>query len=164
MDSNIDFSIEGVDELLSDLTRLTKAYPKKAGKMLREEAKGLVKEVVKNVKKSTKPDADNEQSLAKTSQYRISRVKPFGESHSVDISAKSRHFHLVEHGHEIIMPTFHGVIGKKGMRIPNRNPGRNVGFVEGKHMMADAVKTYERELPNALSNMVDALLEEEGFS
>lgn len=164
MDSNVSFSIEGVDELLSDFRRLTKAYPDKAGELLKKEARGLRKEVVKNVKKSTTPDADNKQSLARASQYRISQVQGIGEKQFVEISAKSPHFHLVEHGHEIIMPSHHGIKGQEGVRIPNKNAGQNVGFVQGKHMMADAVKVYERELPNALSNMVDALLEEEGLT
>lgn len=164
MDSNFSFSVDGVDELVSDLTRLAKVYPDKAGELLKKEARGLRKEVVKNVKKSTTPDSDNKQSLAKASQYKISQVQGFNEKQFVEISAKSPHFHLVEHGHQIIMPASHGIKGQKGMSVPNKNAGQNVGFVQGKHMMADAVKVYERELPNALSNMVDALLEEEGLT
>lgn len=161
---NLNFSFDGVDELISDFKRLTKAYPDKAGKLLRSEASKLVKEVVRNVKRRTTPDKENKESIARIINYRVSQVQGFNEKQFVEISAKSPHFHLVEHGHEIIMPASHGIKGKEGVSVPNKNAGQNVGFVQGKHMMADAVKVYERELPNALSDMVDALLEEEGLT
>jgi hypothetical protein len=57
----------------------------------------------------------------------------------------SPHFHLLERGHEIIIN------------------GQNKGFYSGQHMMADAVKQHQREMPAAASEMVDALIKERGL-
>lgn len=162
-ETDMSISVEGLDELAISLKELTKKYPDKAGELLQQNAKALRKEVVKNVKKDTHFDKGNKKSLAKTGSYKISQVMGYGTKQFVEISAKSPHFHLVEHGHDSVMPDFHGVKGEKGKRIPNKNAGQKVGFVQGKHMMANAIKKAEREMPETLSKMVDELLKESGF-
>lgn len=163
MDSNFSFRMEGFEELAAELSRLSKKYPERSGELLKQEAKNFRKEVIKNVKKDTHPNADNKRSLSKASQYKISQVQGFGDKQFVEISAKSPHFHLVEHGHEMIMPYTHGIKGVKGAVAKNENGGQRVGFVEGKHMMDKARRTYEERLPEAIDRMVDELLSEGGF-
>lgn len=163
MNEELSISIEGLDELADSFKNLAKKYPDRAGELLQNNAKELRKEVVQNVKKETKFNRENKKSLARVGSYRISPIMGYREKQFVEISAKSPHFHLVEHGHENIMPPFHGIKGQKGVRIPNKNAGEKIGFVQGKHIMAAAVKKTEKEMPGTLSNMVDELLREGGF-
>ncbi|MCI8408706.1 MAG: hypothetical protein HFJ09_05465 [Lachnospiraceae bacterium] len=156
-------SVEGMNELTRDLKKIVKKYPKKADELLKKNARLTRKEVVKNVKKETKSNKESKKSLARIGSYKISQVKGYGTEKYIEISANSRHFHLVEHGHDIIMPKFHGVQGEKGKRIPNKNAGQKVGRVQGKHMMANAIKKAEKDMPETLSKMVDELLKESGF-
>lgn len=135
----------GISELVAELETLAKQYPDKAGELLQKQGRELRKEVIKNVKKSTKT-AGSKKSLRKVGSYRVSRPKGTGIRQYVEVSAQSPHFHLVEHGHELVVN------------------GENRGFVPGKHMMADAVKAYEREMPTATGRMLDALLKERGLS
>ena len=161
--ADISINVEGFEELADLFKKLVKKYPDRAGELLQKNARELRKDVVKNVKKETKPDKENKKSLARAGSYKISPIRGYGIKQFVEISAKSPHFHLVEHGHDSIMPPFHGVKGKKGKRIPNKNPGQKVGFVQGRHMMATAVRKMEIKMPQTLLKMVDELLKEDGF-
>ena len=138
-------TVVGISELTAELETLAKQYPDKAGELLQKQGRELRKEVIKNVKKSTKTSG-SKKSLRKAGSYRVSRPKGVGIRQYVEVSAQSPHFHLVEHGHELVVN------------------GENRGFVPGKHMMADAVKTYGREMPAAAERMLDALLKERGLS
>lgn len=155
--------VEGMDELQKSFKILAKKYPDKAGELLRKDAISVRKEIVKQVKKETKFDNKSKRSLAKAGSYKVSQVKGIGIQQYVEISAKSPHFHLVENGHNIIMPKSHGVKGEKGVRIPNDNPGENVGYVQGKHIIDTVARKHEREMPSIVENMVEKLLEEAGF-
>ena len=163
MDSNVSLNVEGMEDVISSFKTLARKYPDKAGELLQKNAKELRKEVIHNVKQDTTVDSDNKKSLARAGSYKISQIKGFNEHQYVEISAKAPHFHLVEHGHEIIMPRFHGIKGQKGVHIPNKNAGQKVGFVQGKHMMAKAVRKIEEDMPDTLESMVDELLKEGGF-
>ena len=61
------------------------------------------------------------------------------------------------------MPYYHGIKGQKGVKVPNKNGGQTIGFVPGKHMMADAVREENSKIADVVSDMVDALLQEGGF-
>lgn len=155
--------IEGMDELQRSLKKMAKKYPYSAGNMLRKDAINVRKEIVKQVKEETKFDTESKQSLAKAGSYKISKVQGDGLQQYVEITAKSPHFHLVENGHNIIMPKSHGVRGEKGVRIPNDNAGEKAGFVQGKHIIDTVTSKHEREMPDIVEDMIDKLLEEVGF-
>ena len=140
-------SVEGLEDLIDSLKDLSEKYPDRAGGLLQANAKKLRKEVVKRVKDLTDTDGSSKRSLAKAGSYAISQVQGFGSNQYVEISAKSPHFHLVEHGHEIV--THSGE--KTGRRVPP------------KHMMRDAVKKTELEMPSTIEDMVAELLKEEGL-
>jgi hypothetical protein len=53
----------------------------------------------------------------------------------------------VEHGHNLV-----------------DHQGNTIGYVEGKHYFADAVKEYDREMPKTVEHMVEELLKEEGLT
>ena len=137
--------IDGLNELIGTFDELVKKYPDRAGDMLQKNAISLRKDVVEEVKKVTKTEGSSKRSLGKLSSYKISPVKGYGVNQFVEISAKSPHFHLVENGHQLIIN------------------GENRGFVQGKHMMATAVKKHQENMPESVSNMVDELLKEEGL-
>lgn len=146
MDSDISMQVDGMEELSETLKSLAKKYPDDAGDLLVKNARKLRKDVVKNVKKDTvQSQKEKKYSLHKASSYKISQVKGYGAGQFVEISAKAPHFHLVEHGHNL-------VIG-----------GKVVGFVRGKHMMDNAIKKAEIEIPETTSAMVDELLKKEGL-
>ena len=137
--------VTGIEELTKELQTLISQYPDRAGELLEKQGKALRKEVVKNVDR-TLGTAKSKRSLHKISSYRVSKAQGIGRKQYVEVSAKSPHFHLLERGHEIIMN------------------GENKGFYPGKHMMADAVKTHQREMPKMAEQMLDQLLKERGLT
>ena len=142
----LSMSLEGMEDLMESLENLTKKYPDRAGELLQKNAKELRKDVVKNVKTDTKSKGKTKRSLSKAGSYAISQVQGYGASQYVEISAKSPHFHLVEHGHELVKPS-----------------GEIIGFVQGKHMMENATKKAEQNIPSTLEDVVSELLKEEGL-
>lgn len=141
----ISMKIDGMEELQDTFENLVKKYPDKAGEMLRKDARQLRKEIVKEVKKAVKTDDSSKRSLGKLSSYEISAVKGLGTQQYVEVSAKSPHFHLVEHGHNLV------------------KDGVNIGFVPGRHMMDNAVKSHEENMADTVLVMLDDLLKEEGL-
>ena len=162
-EQTISLDVEGIDELVDRFKKLARKYPDKTGELLKKEAKSLRKDVINRVKRDNDTNKKSKRSLTKASSYKISPVKGYNGKQYVEISAKSPHFHLVEHGHEKVMPYSHGLRGKKGIKIPNKNGGQTIGFVPGKHMMAQAVSEEQGNIANVVSGMVDELLKEEGF-
>lgn len=162
-EQTISLSVDGINELVDSFKKLAKKYPDKTGELLQKEAKNIRKSVINKVKRDKETNEKSKRSLTKASSYKISPVQGYNEKQYVEISAKSPHFHLVEHGHEIVMPYYHGIKGEKRVRIPNKNGGQTVGFVPGKHMMAQAVSEEQGNIVNVVSGMVDELLKEGGF-
>lgn len=143
----ISMSLEGLDELVDSLNELARKYPDRAGELLQKNARELRKDVVKNVKEDTKTTGKSKRSLSKAGSYAISQVQGYGANQYVEISAKSPHFHLVEHGHELV----------------NR-AGETIGFVQGKHMMSNATKKTEQNMPTTVEGMIAELLKEGGLT
>lgn len=139
-------NFEGIEELQESFQELVKKYPDRAGEILQENAKKLRKEAAQDMREHKKSKKESKKSLTKPGSYGISPIKRFGENQYIEIKAKSPHFHLVEHGH---------VLHPRG--------GRAAGFVQGKHMMENAVKRYEGNAVKKTKEMVDALLKEAGL-
>lgn len=138
-------SFSGLEELQEKFESLVKKYPDRAGELLQKNARELRKDVVKEVKKETKTKGKSKRSLAKVGSYKISKVQGFGANQFVEISAKSPHFHLVEHGHDLIIR------------------GQNRGFVQGKHVMKVVVRRTDAKMPETVEKMIDELLKEGGL-
>lgn len=162
-DETISLDVTGMKELVEDFKKLARKCPDKTGELLKEEAKKLRKDVINRVKRDKETNEKSKRSLTKAGSYKISPVQGYNEKQYVEISAKSPHFHLVEHGHNIVMPYSHGIKGEKKVKVPNKNGGQTVGFVQGKHMMAEAAAQEQEKIVDVVSGMVDALLEEGGF-
>lgn len=154
--------IKGMEELAQDFENLVKRYPDKAGTLLRRSGRDIRNKVVENVKHDTDFDESRKKSLARTSSYNVSQVKGFGVKQYVEVSAKAPHFHLVEHGHEMVTPRSRSrkTAGGNKKKVTLYNGGRNVGFVPGKHMMDKAVKLHERVMPLEVDAMVEELIKE----
>lgn len=59
---------------------------------------------------------------------------------------KSPHFHLIEHGHEMLS-----------------HKGEHIRFVDGMHLMDATRKDYQQKLPERMEKMVNNLLESENL-
>lgn len=143
--SELDFDIEGLEELANDLDRLVKKYPDKAGDVLRAEARTLRQKASRRMKREKKSRQTTKRPLENVGSYKVSPVQGLGTAQYVEVSAKSPHFHLVEHGHDLV-----------------RN-GQTVGHVQGTHYFENTVKEQEAQMPMVVQRMVDKLLKEEGF-
>lgn len=139
-------TMEGLEELIGSLNDLASKYPDKAGELLQKNARKLRKNVIENVKDLTESDGESKYSLSKAKSYAISPIQGFGADQFVEISAKAPHFHLVEHGHDLVS-----------------HSGEKIGFVQGKHMMNNAVKKANEDMPDTVEDMVTKLLKEEGL-
>ena len=145
--SDVEITVSGMDELTDSLADLARKYPDRAGELLQANARELRKEVVRKAKEVTNTSVSSKKSLGKAGSYKISPVLGYGENQYVEVSAKSPHFHLVEHGH-----------------VLKTKSGRAIGFVQGRHMMKEAVKIHEEKFPATVSGMIDTLLKEEGLT
>lgn len=143
--SELDFNIEGLEELANDFDRLVKKYPDKAGDVLRAEARTLRQKASRRMKREKKSRQTTKRPLENVGSYKVSPVQGLGTAQYVEVSAKSPHFHLVEHGHDLV-----------------RN-GQTVGHVQGTHYFENTVKEQEAQMPMVVQRMVDKLLKEEGF-
>lgn len=160
--SDINVSIQGMEGLAQTFEDLVRHYPDKAGNLLRRSGRDIRNKVIENVKRDTDFNESQKQSLSKTSSYNVSQVKGFGAKQYVEVSAKAPHFHLVEHGHQMVTPRSRSYETAGGNKKTQTlyNGGQNVGFVQGKHMMEKAVKVHERIMPLEVDAMVDELLKE----
>ena len=145
--SDIDVKIEGLDDLVETFDDFIKRYPDRAGELLRKNAYELRKKGRTKARSYTKTKGESKMSLGKLGSYKVSPVKGTFLGQHVEISAKSPHFHLVEHGHNLV-----------------DHQGNTIGYVEGKHYFADAVKEYNHEMPKTVEHMVGELLKEEGLT
>ena len=142
--------IEGTEKLLElqeTLKELTKKYPDRAGELLKEDAKQLRKKIATEFKQKTNT-SNSRKSLGRAGSYKISPVLGLGTKQYVEISAKSPHFHLVEHGHELV--------NGNGEKVGK-------GYVEGKHILDNEVKKHQNEFEDVVSGMIDTLLKENGL-
>lgn len=142
--------ISGLDELSEDLRRVARKFPDKSGEELKKAAREVRKDVVAMVKNDTDEHIvkgqESTRSLTRVLNYEISPVQDFNERQFVNISAKSPHFHLLEHGHLLVS-----------------HKGRVIGFVPGYHFMDRARKECSKKLPERMEKMVNHLLESENL-
>ena len=98
------------------------------------------------MRQETNISAENKKSLGKIRNYKVSQVQGLGAYQYVELSAKSPHFHLVEHGH-----------------VLKSHKKETIGFVPGKHVMENEIKKYQEQVPAMTEAMIETLLREEGL-
>lgn len=154
-------TVIGLDDLTESLSKLAKNYPGIAGEVLREEGRALRKNIVKNARDMTETKRQSKQSLGKIGSYRVSQVKGFGQNQYVEVYARSKHFHLVERGHQMVMPFTRKL--KNGKRIKLKSGGTVKGRVEGKFFLKKAKDLEVIRYPQAMDAALDKTLKKYGF-
>lgn len=133
------FDITELFDFETELLNLADDTPKEAKKMLRKEGTKLKNKTVKNAKSKVK---------VKTGAYvkGIKRGKVYkyrgNDALSVRVYGASPHAHLIEHGHRQVTAD-----------------GKEVGFVEGKHVFEDTAKDFEKEYYDDIDQFLDDLLD-----
>lgn len=163
--SDTAIEIEGLGELTNSLKNFANQYPDKAAELLVKQARGLRKEVVKKIKNETDSPAKSKQSLAKVGSYKISNVQGYGDQQYVEVSARSKHFHLIEQGHMQMIP-FRRVYKKDNKvvrRLKLSRGGEITGFTLGYHIMDQVTDNGRVKIPAEFADAVNKLLNEEGL-
>ena len=161
-----DVTVIGIEDLEASLRKMVRRYPDKAGDLLREEGLRTRKEIVKNAKDLTEVNTGNRMSLGRIGSYRVSQVQGYGINQYVEISARSPHYHLVERGHQIVLPyTFTYKNSKTGLKVKRkwRRGGEVVGRAEGRFFLKKAKDKEAEQFPKFVDKMLDTLIRESGF-
>lgn len=135
------FEIYGLEELRADISALLKEYPSEMTAELEKVTNDFKKDVNKKFPHSGKSGGNK--SVAK--QWKKDKLKEAttGMTTGVELTNNAPHFHLVEHGHNLIItPERYAALqngtafsGQKHKGKSNRGRSRNInmGFVQGKH-------------------------------
>lgn len=138
---NMEFQIEGLEELQNDLQKAIKTCPTKAEDTLKEIAKDFKKSAKKRANSELKPHertgGDKNKAIKRKWGHKLVDEN-MGATALVYNSA--RHYHLIENGHNLV----------KG--------GQIIGFVPGKHIMEKTRNEYENIVPQRFEQMVDDIL------
>ena len=138
--------LHGMDELIGSVDALIQKYPDRTGDFLRKQAMETRKGIANEAKAAVNVNTSHKHSLGKPSSYKVSQVKGIGSEQYVELSARSPHFHLIEHGHEQVTPG-----------------GRHTGYVQGYKILDAEAKRREIQLPRAFEEMAEEVLKQEGF-
>ena len=138
----------GLEDLEESLSRLASKYPDRAGEFLKAQARKTRSGVIREMKSAVDVNTGNDKSLGKAKNYQISQVQGYGKNQEVELSAKSPHFHLIEHGHELLSHS------------PNKKP---IGWVPGYLVMDAEKKRRAQKAPTECAEWANELLKEEGF-
>lgn len=140
----------GLEELREDLEKAVRLCPVRAEQTLKKSGNRLKARVRKLAREEVKTDENL------TKGFQVTGSKHIGEDIRVEFSAqgkKNPHWHLIEDGHDIVMP-----YKRNGVR--RKDGGEERGHVPGIKVIPKARKEQEGELEQALLAMVDDLLKE----
>ena len=138
--------IHGMEELIDSVNVLIKKYPDRTGDFLRQQAMETRKGIANEARAAVNTHPSNARSIGRAGNYAVSQVKGYGADQYVELSAKSPHFHLIEHGHRLVSRS-----------------GRPLGWVQGYKIMDAEVKRQQIKMPSNLEKMAEKVLSEEGF-
>ena len=141
-----DVIMEGMEDLTESFERLVAKYPDRAGDFLRKQAFKTRSGVTREAKQAVDVDMGNDKSLGKAKNYEVSQVKGYGTAQEVELLAKSPHFHLIEHGHELVS-----------------HRGRPIGWVPGYMIMDAERKRRAEKIHGECAEWAEGILKEEGF-
>lgn len=150
--SDCGFNLDGFDELQSSLKKSIKTYPDLAERRLNTVSNRFKKEVIEDTKSVTTKHTG---SLIKG--MKLDKMRGFGSNIERDFRGTSPHFHLIENGHEIVLPKT-----RNGKAL--KNGGRNVGWVAGKHIVKKKRKAYgDYVMPFEMKKLLDDITKESGL-
>lgn len=151
----MEIRLDGMEELQADLLRAVRAEPGMATTALEKAGKKFKRAVIKATRGETKKKTGK---LAKG--YKLDPVEGFGSDMHINFRATAPHFHLIENGHDIVMPKHHGVRGKKGVKVKNKNAGKVTGFVPGRFIVSKVKIQYGTQFPKDVAEQFNKMLEE----
>ena len=138
--------LHGMDELIESVDALIQKYPDRSGQFLRKQAMETRKGVANEAKAAVDVNMSDKHSLGRAANYKVSQVKGTGTGQYVELSAKSPHFHLIEHGHELVS-----------------HSGKPLGWVQGYQILGTEAKRRKVQMPAEFAKLADEILREEGF-
>lgn len=137
------FDFDGLEELQRDLEKAIKKCPAQAEETLKDLAKGFKASAKKKANSELKShDREGDQKKKAINKKWGSKVVDESVGMTALIWNSARHFHLIEHGHNIV------------------RGGRIVGFVPGKHIMEKTRNDYKDKVPKCFEEMLDNILKE----
>jgi hypothetical protein len=154
--ADTEFSFKGLKEIEDDMKKVVEAYPVECRAALDEQGKAFRKFAAREYKKETRT------ARTLTKGFSVSKPKGFGMDMYVEFSAETGgnpHFHLIENGHEIILPYWtQRWAGNHKVRVKNRAGGDHRGFVPGVHAIPKIRNKYAPVFIAAAEAMIDRLL------
>ena len=151
MNDGFTLSLNGLEELQTDMRRAVKLYPNKAEEALERSGKEFKQMVVKETKEAVKKKTGN-----LITGYKLDPVQGYGVNMEKNFRGTAPHFHLIENGHEKVLPKT-----RKGKKL--KNGGKNVGFVPGRLMVYATRKKYTLIFPEKMKKVCDEILRESGL-
>jgi hypothetical protein len=138
-----------MEELTQAMETIARKYPDKTGVFLRKQGLKARGRTIREVRNSVDTDESSNYSLGKVKNYSVSQPKGYGAGQYVELSAKSPHFHLIEHGHNLL----------------DRRTGQPVGkgWVQGYQVMDAAARESKTAMPYDAEQFIDQFMTEEGF-
>lgn len=135
--ADLEFTIEGIDELEKDIREALEQYPA----TMKEGLKDIAKDFRKSVRAKT-PDGKNHKGDASKKLRRKFGIKVMddGLTTLALVYNSARHFHLVENGHNLV------------------KDGVTIGWVPGKHMMQQTREEFKDEVPERFEKLCDEVL------
>ncbi|TQR33972.1 HK97 gp10 family phage protein [Brevibacillus brevis] len=139
--SSFDVDWTGLDDFLSNIRDMERHFPNEAKRMLRNAGGVARKMVLKRAKQSVVEDTGEYFASIKRGKAWVDRTT--GE-YKIRAYSKSRHAHLIEHGHRMVGPE------------PNK---QEVGFVLGFHVFDKARQEINRVYPSILQQEYQKILQ-----
>ncbi|NEZ47964.1 HK97 gp10 family phage protein [Clostridium niameyense] len=133
--SDVEFQFNGLDELMEEIKEAERKVPDISEKVLK---KGMNK-----VRKLSKEKHINGKKGKKhiNSSYKILPVEYESGGLNVKMTNTCPHFHLVERGHRLVTKS-----------------GKEIGFVQGKHMVERSMEEMGEEFPKMLEKEIKKIL------
>ena len=149
---DITVSLNGAEELKKKLEQVVKKYPNETEKSLRR----CGNEVKKLVEMKTEQEVRTLTGNLKKG-YTLDPIKGYGMNMEQNFRATSKHYHLIERGHNKVTPKY-----RKGKAL--RNGGITYGFVPGKYIVKRTKESYELIFPAKMKYAMRKLLNESGLT
>lgn len=166
MGRDVEFSIDGLDELQRDFNAVVEKYPDEAEKETFKQVGRFTKDVNAKFPASYKK---GKRPLSKS--WKRERVRTFS-GYTVEVTGTNTapHWHLVENGHELWIPperyaammagklTYTGQIHRGKRRRKEKGDLMHVKFVPGKHYCELTRKEWQKKYPQTVMTFVDEML------
>lgn len=132
--ADMEFSFDGLDDLQGKLDEMRKKFPQEEETLLKKAGNKL-----RRKSKEKTPVGKGKKHLKDS--YKLSKVNYEKDEMNITMTNTSPHFHLVEKGHRQVT-----------------KDGREIGYIEGKHMVETSMSELEMELPLELNKWLDKIL------